>query len=64
VRGDIMASEGIIHLVDRVLIPAELMAEIDAAPMPDKIAGAPASKPANPEVAGAAPDETGSIEQQ
>jgi uncharacterized surface protein with fasciclin (FAS1) repeats len=63
VRGDIVASDGIIHLIDRVLIPADLMAEIVAAPMPDKIADAPSAKPGNPEVAGAA-TETGSVEQQ
>lgn len=63
VRGDIMASDGIIHLVDRVLIPADLMAEIDATALPDKVAEAPAAKPGNPEVAGA-PTETGSVEQQ
>jgi uncharacterized surface protein with fasciclin (FAS1) repeats len=63
VRGDIVASDGIIHLIDRVLIPADLMAEIAAAPMPDKIADAPSAKPGNPEVAGAA-TETGSVEQQ
>lgn len=62
VRGDIMASDGIIHLIDRVLIPADLMAEIEAAPMPDKVADAMPSKPGNPEVAGAA-TETGSVEQ-
>lgn len=61
VRGDIVAKDGIIHLVDRVLIPADLMAEIQAVPLPDKIATAPVSKPGNPEIAGA-PTETGSVE--
>lgn len=63
VRGDIMASDGMIHLIDRVLIPEDLMAEILAAPLPDKIADAPAAKSGNAEVAGA-PTETGSVEQQ
>jgi hypothetical protein len=62
VRGDIIAKDGIIHLIDHVLIPAELMAEIAAVPMPDKIAEAP-DKPGNPEVAGAA-TETGSVDAQ
>lgn len=62
VRGDIMASDGIIHLIDRVLIPEDLMAEILAVPMPDKIAEGSETKPGNPEVAGAAPTETGSVE--
>lgn len=64
VRGDIMASDGIIHLIDRVLIPEDVMAEIMAAPAPDKIAEPAGAKPANPEVAGAAPTETGSVEPQ
>lgn len=62
VRGDIIAKDGIIHLIDHVLIPADLMAEIAAVPMPDKIAEAPA-KPGNPEVAGA-DTETGSVDPQ
>jgi len=65
VRGDIMASDGIIHLIDRVLIPEDVMAEINAAPLPDKIAEGPAdAKPGNPEIAGAAPTETGSVDAQ
>jgi uncharacterized surface protein with fasciclin (FAS1) repeats len=64
VRGDIVAKDGIIHLVDRVLIPADLMAEIAAAPMPDKIAeSAPDTKPGNPELA-STPTETGSVDAQ
>lgn len=62
VRGDIIAKDGIIHLIDHVLIPADLMAEIAAVPLPDKIAATPA-KPGNPEVAGTA-TETGSVEPQ
>jgi uncharacterized surface protein with fasciclin (FAS1) repeats len=62
VRGDIIAKDGIIHLIDHVLIPADLMAEIAAVPMPE-IAEAPA-KPGNPEVAGAAATETGSVDPQ
>lgn len=64
VRGDIIASDGIIHLIDHVLIPADLMAEIVAAPLPDKIAEAPASRPANPEIAAGAATETGSVAPQ
>lgn len=62
IRGDIMASDGIIHLIDRVLIPAELMAEIEAVPMPDKVADAVPNK-GNAEVAGAATEHS-DVEQQ
>lgn len=65
VRGDIVASDGIIHLIDTVLIPADIMAEIQEAPLPDKIAtnGSGAGK-GHPEMAGADPGETGSVDPQ
>ena len=64
VRGDIMASDGIIHLIDTVLILPALMAEIEAMPMPgttNKVSEGEGAE--NPEVAeNAPPEETGSID--
>lgn len=60
IRGDIIATDGIIHLIDRVLIPADVMADLNGTPaLGDKVTEAPA--PASGCCAAAAPGETGSI---
>ena len=60
IRGDIIASNGIIHLIDRVLIPADVMADLNASPAPsDKVTQT--SDPTNGCCEVAAGSETGSI---
>ncbi len=38
VKGDIIATDGIIHIIDKVLIPASVLAELDRQPVPTKVA--------------------------
>jgi uncharacterized surface protein with fasciclin (FAS1) repeats len=38
VRGDIIATDGIIHIIDKVLIPASVLAALDRQPVPTKVA--------------------------